>query len=303
MMKIAALYTCHNRKDKTLASLHSLFSSALVYNNSSEDKIELSVFLTDDGCTDGTAGAIRSSFPNNNIHIIQGNGELYWAGGMRMAWNAAINSQIKWDYYLLLNDDTELKVECLNELFSTQSFCNNTYGRCGIISGITCSKDNPGQITYGGDVLTNRLTGKSKRLNISGKPQMIDMTNANILLVPRNVIDEIGIFYERFRHGRADSDYALTARSHNIPVLITGEACGYCENDHCSMRELRDKIVAMELDKRKAFFSHPLHSAQDYLLLVRRHFPIKYPMAVIFRFVNIYFPKLYYAITLRRLNK
>ena len=302
MMNIAALYTCHNRKEKTLASLRSLFSSTLVYNDSSKDKIELSVFLTDDGCTDDTAGAIRSSFPNNDIHIIQGNGELYWAGGMRVAWNAAIHSQIEWDYYLLLNDDTELKDECLIELFSAQSFCKSSYGRCGIISGITCSKDNPQLVTYGGDVLTNRLTGKSRRLNISGKPQMIDMTNANILLVPQTVVEEIGIFYERFQHGRADSDYALTARRHNIPVLITGDVCGYCENDHGNLRELRDKIIAMELDKRKAFFAHPLHSAQDYMLLVRCHFPVKYPMTVIFRFVNIYFPRLYYTITLRRLD-
>ena len=46
MNKIAAILTCHNRKEKTLACLHSLFSIIST----------IDVFLVDDGSTDGTSG-------------------------------------------------------------------------------------------------------------------------------------------------------------------------------------------------------------------------------------------------------
>lgn len=48
---------------------------------------------------------------------------------------------------------------------------------------------------------------------------MVDLTNANILLVPKVVVDKIGIFYEGYKHGRANNDYSLLARRKGIPVL------------------------------------------------------------------------------------
>lgn len=53
-MKIAVLLTCFNRKEKTLACLAGLYESQKVYNERNSTPIEMEVFLTDDGCTDGT---------------------------------------------------------------------------------------------------------------------------------------------------------------------------------------------------------------------------------------------------------
>ena len=61
MINIAVLLTCHNRKDKTLSCLSSLFAATERYNLSKEEgkNVGLDIFITDDGCTDGTADAIR----------------------------------------------------------------------------------------------------------------------------------------------------------------------------------------------------------------------------------------------------
>ena len=91
--KIAVILTCYNRKAKTLACLDRLFHAQEVQGD-----VELTVFLTDDGCTDGTADAVRTSFPEKDIHILQGNGQLYWAGGMRLAWKAAMELSGEWDF-------------------------------------------------------------------------------------------------------------------------------------------------------------------------------------------------------------
>ena len=54
-MKVAILITCYNRKAKTLRCLDSIQGTLGPWR----DKIDAKVFLTDDGCTDGTADAVR----------------------------------------------------------------------------------------------------------------------------------------------------------------------------------------------------------------------------------------------------
>ena len=54
---VAVLLTCFNRKEKTLASLVRLFEAKEAYNSN----LNLSIFLTDDGSTDGTGDAVSTS--------------------------------------------------------------------------------------------------------------------------------------------------------------------------------------------------------------------------------------------------
>lgn len=295
-MKIAVIITCFNRKDKTLACLKGLYESQKEFNDTSKERVEIEVFLTDDGCTDGTSNAIRNYFADYKINILSGSGNLFWAGGMRLAWKEALKRHDEWDYYLLLNDDTTIDAQCINELMSSEAYSINEYKKKAIVSGITCSEDNPSIITYGGDIIQNKITGKLVRLGRSSKPQIVDLTNANILLVPKEVVDKIGIFYEGFKHGRADNDYSMLARRKGIPVLITPNVCGICDNDHKDTIKVHNKIINMSQKERTAYFNHPLHSNSDYLLLIRRNMPLRYPVAWIFRMLNTYCPKIYYRI-------
>ena len=72
-MKIAVLLTCFNRKEKTLSCLAGLYESQRVYYERNSSPIELEVFLTDDGCTDGTAQAVKASFAGKSAD----RGQLY----------------------------------------------------------------------------------------------------------------------------------------------------------------------------------------------------------------------------------
>jgi len=296
-MKIAVLYTCYNRKAKTLASLESVFY-AVHYHNSHESQyyVEVEVYLTDDGCTDGTPEAIREKFADQPIHILKSCGNLFWAQGMCFAWNEALKRHSEWDYYLLMNDDTIANPLCFGELLKTHNYCANRYSKEGVYSGITCSPNDSHIITYGGDVILNKLTGKSRRFGRSDCPQMVDRTNANILLVPKSVVNKIGIFYGGFQHGRADNDYTMMARKKGIPVLITAEICGECHNDHERPEEIQKMIIGMTLAERKSYFNHPLHSTSDYLTMIRRNMPLRYPISWVFSMLQLYCPSVYYAI-------
>ena len=129
---------------------------------------------------------------------------------------------------------------------------------------------------------------------------MVDLTNANILLVPKAVVDRIGIFYEGYKHGRADNDYSMMARRKGIPVLITPGACGTCENDYGSKVDSRDKVINMSQKERTAYFNHPVRCNHDYLTFIRRNMPARYPLPWIFRMMLTYCPKLYFRINRAR---
>ena len=132
MPKIAVLLTCFNRKDKTIACLESLLYTVKNYNDFANEKNEISIFLTDDASTDGTAQAAMKVCQGEDIHIVQGNGYLFWAGGMRAAWNEALRHEQTWDFFLLLNDDTTLHANAMAELMDTHRYCIDRYGGGGI---------------------------------------------------------------------------------------------------------------------------------------------------------------------------
>lgn len=91
MRSIAVLLTVHNRKEKTLHCLQDLFTQEIPKG------FQIDVYLTDDGCTDGTPKAVKMQYPQ--VNIVEGNGNLFWNRGMYTAWETAV--KIK-DYDFIL---------------------------------------------------------------------------------------------------------------------------------------------------------------------------------------------------------
>ena len=295
-MKIAVLLTCHNRQEKTSQSLISLGKALMDYNRgrNSSSKLEIEVYLTDDGCTDETVPNAESIVNYAPLHILKGDGNLFWAGGMRFCWKEALKRNSEWDFYLLLNDDTVLYENAFSELMNTHNYNMGKTGIPGLYSGITCSKEEPKRLTYGGDVWVNKFMGKMKRLDKSEVPQRCDMTNANILLVPTEVVNKIGIFYEKYQHDNADSDYSNLANKKGVPVWVTANYCGECDDDHPDRKKQADIVCSMSLNERKRYFENPIHSSKDYLLYRSRVTPLRYPLVWVGRIMNLYLPRLYY---------
>jgi GT2 family glycosyltransferase len=276
--KIAILLTCHNRRDKTLACLTSLFHCIL------SDDYSFDVYLVDDGCTDGTTNAVQKMYPG--VHIISGNGQLFWAGGVRLAWNTALQKN-EYDLFLLINDDVVLEKSCLQKLFLARNYSKQECGRDGIIVGSTMdihSKD----ISYGGHrIINNGIRVKSSSIIPSDKPQMCHFANGNILLIHCDVVRQIGIFDKRFTHGIADYDYTLRAYEQSIPMWVAPGICGYCTDDHgkswkSSSFSLRERVVYMKDPKGLAY--------REYLYFVWKHFPLYFPYSFLMLWGKTLFP-------------
>lgn len=300
-INIAVIITCFNRKKKTVACLTHLFDACNSYNTAhTETPILLSIYLTDDGCTDGTADAVRSSCEGYDLHIIQGNGQCYWAGGMRLAWNEALKRKVTWDFYLLLNDDTMVFNNVFDQLFYAHDFALNNYQKPGIYSGITCDIKSTNIITYGGEKITGKFQADSLMVEPHETPIEVDKANANIMLVSKEIVNDIGIFHDGYVHGCADYDYSLQAKKHKYPVLVTAQVCGACEFDHLSGTEEIQKLNAMTFSQRIAYMKNPVHSDHDYLLCIKRNIPHKYFVSWFLRKIRIVSPNIYKDICLCR---
>jgi len=214
-IKIAVLITCHNRLKKTKQCLKALFSQRKTRN------VNLEVFLVDDGSVDGTTKYVANNYPS--IHLLKGDGNLYWGGGMFVAWENALKFNIKFNYFLWLNDDVELYKDAIFELLNSPNNKKNI--TVGSLRDPSTKKR-----SYGGAIFEKKLFRpfKYKVVDVNGKYQKIDTFNGNVVLISRYSYDKIGKFDKFFHHIAGDTDYSLRARKANIEIYLTKFHIGTC---------------------------------------------------------------------------
>lgn len=269
--KIAVLLTVFNRRETTLQGLRSL--CRLIAKDTVHS---YSVFMTDDGSTDGTADAVRKQFPQ--VHIIQGQ-NLYWSQGMNAAWKAAVRLD-NYDAFLWFNDDGELSSDALSLIFQPfDSLPRNT-----IVTG--AFRDTEGRPSYGGQ---NR---DEKWLVPNGMCQSVWLMNGNLTLIPREVYEKVGLIDSVFRHGSGDYDYGIRARRAGCDVVLSTDYVGIC-NRHDEDRHPWLN-PGLNLFRRLDFLTTPKYCPWPQTVLLYR---IKgfYPAAHFFveTFMSALFPNFY----------
>ena len=218
-MKVAVLITCHNRKDKTLACLEALFLNALPKNYSIE------VFLVDDGSNDGTEHSVRDKYPK--VNLIKGSGNLYWNGGMRVAFDIAMKKGF--EFYLWLNDDTILFPTALQSLLTTFDELQSK-GNV-IVVGSTRDKID-GQLTYGGMTCPSKWKPiKFELIAPQGVPVECETMNGNCVLIPNQSAHALGNLEPKFVHAMGDIDYGLRACYAGFSIWLIRGYAGTCSNN------------------------------------------------------------------------
>lgn len=61
--------------------------------------------LVDDGCTDDTVARVRSRMTSGRLIILSGNGQLWWAGALELAYRQLAPELTDRDAVLIINDD------------------------------------------------------------------------------------------------------------------------------------------------------------------------------------------------------
>ncbi|UKT62402.1 glycosyltransferase family 2 protein [Pedobacter mucosus] len=275
-MKIAVLLACFNRKEKTLSCLESVYTQDLPKN------VELTVYLTDDNSSDGTREAVAERYPK--VKVFKGSGSLFWAGGMRNSWTNALAAPT--DYFFLLNDDTILEKNAISRLLDHYKKPSSV---SSIAVGSTFDSENQ-VISYGGIKLYNQKKVHYHSVYSEVETIECDMSNANIMLVPTEIVQKIGILSDKYTHSIADLDYTLRANKAGFKVALVPGILGSCADDHgnnwkSSNSSLRERINYLKSPKGLAY--------KEYLGFIKTHFPSHVPEAFVKLWLKTLFPVLW----------
>ena len=220
--RIAVVIACHNRRDTTLRCLRSL-------HDQESANVAFDLFLLDDGSTDGTSMAVLEEFPQT--HILPGTGQLFWGGGMRVGMQAALGSQF--DFMLWLNDDVVLRPQAIiGMLKAYDDACQSSEHDMNVVVG--CMQDpDTGMISYSGFLNSSRWhpTRLHKVVPSRSEPKTCDTLNGNLVLLPRLVVDRIGIIDAAFPHQLGDIDYGYRVGRAGGKVFLAPGIAGHCASN------------------------------------------------------------------------
>ncbi len=274
---LAVIMACYNRREYTLSSLKNLKQQSII------DSLEMEVYLLDDGSTDGTSEAVTTEF--TNVHILKGDGTLFWNRGMHKSFSAAI--QKGFDYYLWLNDDSMLYKNALETLLDTRLRLKEQ-GHEHAIVGSAMQHPDSGKFTYGG--IKKRSRGKfgpitSERIAPGDVPIECDALNGNCVLIPACVVEKVGNLDPIYLHVAGDHDYGFRAKQQGCTVWLAPGYIGTCEDNTVDGTWQDDNLSIRERIRHlHSPFGFRFYERATYL---RRHHGLWWPAQLIWPYIKI----------------
>lgn len=268
-MQIAVLITCYNRVNSTLKALDHLFACAMPVG------VCLDVYLVDDASPDGTGLLVKQKYPR--VRVVQGTGELYWCGGMRLAWEVATKNN-EYDAFIWLNDDTFLYTNWAQILLSAVEAMDSK----SILIGALCDPTTK-RATYG-------FTGSPPRAP-DGTLSPIrekETINGNFVYISRSVWLTVGSLRPCFTHGMGDTDYGYRAQKKGINIWLTPRYIGECSaNSDQNCMDIQIPIL-----KRLRLLHSPKGCPPwQYMRLAQVAHPCAWPLYVANLYWRTFFPR------------
>jgi GT2 family glycosyltransferase len=206
--KVDIILVNWNRADLTIECLRSLKAI---------DNPDHELIIVDNASTDGSAGVLKSSFPDARLFVNDRN--LGFAGGNNVGVRYAVDNNA--DYVLLLNNDTEVDPRFLSELVAA----TEADPKIGIAGSKIYYFSEPRRLWYAGgsvDLWTGDTHHIGENELDSGQYDVAkdtDYVSGCAMLIKRRVLEEIGLLDERMFLYYEDSDYCTRARRHGYRVV------------------------------------------------------------------------------------
>lgn len=213
---VAIVLLTWNGKDDILHCLSTL--SRIQYAN-------WSATVIDNGSEDGTAEAVRTAYPEQRLLRIEPN--VGFCGGNNYAIRDALARGA--DYVLLLNNDTELHADLLDELVRVAV----SDPRIGAVGAKNIRMDDHrvvwgayGEVRYDRDLV--RLVGSRQPDGPAYTcVKDVDWVIGNGVMMSRAALEAIGGFDEHFYGYHEDVDWCERARKAGFRIVYNGHAIIY----------------------------------------------------------------------------
>ena len=211
---------------------------------------DIKIVVVDDGSTDNTADAIRERFPE--VNLIQGDGNLYWTGAMRVGVGAVLQACSDDDYVLVVNDDLVFDDDFVESLIAASRRHPNA-----LIHASNSFLDNKDVVDFGGRRI-NWWTAKGRWINRGrlrsdfppGYCEPSDVLWGRGMLVPVRIIKQIGNYDPRYQQS-GDPEFSRRAAKAGFELLVAYSVVAYKYPENKPNINERNEYALVEL---KDFF-------------------------------------------------
>lgn len=190
------------------------------------DYEEYQVFLIDNGSLDNSVETIKSEINSLKINYIQLKFNYGFTGGNNIGIEIAIK-QYDPDYFLLLNNDTIIEKNIINQL--VKPFKNESH--IGIVvPKIFFYGDRSKYIYFAGGYI-NLISGLGEHYNwmkldnpSTEIPKMVSFANGCSMLIKKEVIESVGFLDDNFFANIEDVDYSYRVTQAKFKIFYNPQA-------------------------------------------------------------------------------
>ncbi len=204
-MKVVCVFTCFNRKDVTKKAIEKL----------KKNKCKVDFVIVDDNSKDGTFEMIES-MNDNHIKLLRGDGNLYYAGGMRMGLQYLLGSNEQYDYLLLTNDDADFFEGIIDKMINYSQKKDNA-----VVVGSMVDSNN--KTSYSGKKYKSKFSTKLYNIGPDQSDLECDTFSGNCVLIPYSAFIECGNYDPVYIHNFAEFDYGFNLRKHGYHIYVLNE--------------------------------------------------------------------------------
>lgn len=237
--EIVFLLTTFNRISLTLRCLSTIESQVPNFY----------AVVADDASQDFTPEYIREYFPS--VRVLSTGGNFFWAAGMKIAQDFALETFPGLKQIFLLNDDVVLNSDTVSRMLKlSQQFPDSV-----IVGSVVDPKTFI--VTYGGLNRKGRHPLAYQLIDITKKVTEVEVFHGNLTLIPKQVLLSVGGIDGSYQHAYADFDLALRLREKGVKAYLLPGIAGFCSPNllHISQRNIFDRIRFLFSPKGRPFKS------------------------------------------------
>ena len=185
------------------------------------------VIVIDDGSTDNSNEIIKNEYPDTTI--LQGNGNLWWAGALYEGIKYVLKKAQPTDHVLIVNNDLIFDNNYIINLVESSE------DNQGAVVGSLCKDQKTGAIINSGVKIDWRKL-KFDLIEIvddgDNLIRDIDVLSTRGTLIPVNIILDIGNFIpHKLRHYLSDYEYTIRMKKHGYTLLTSKKAIVFLNSE------------------------------------------------------------------------
>lgn len=209
---VSVIIPTHNRRKKLIRLINSVMRSRC-------PTCDIETIVIDDGSTDGTFEVVRKLFPR--IKILRSNVELLPSACR----NLGVKSS-NGNYIFLIDDDNVLDEKTISELINAFTKHENI----GLAGPISCYYTDSGKIFCAGGRLNPPIfspvhIGQGSSVDDFSDKRLIECDYVpNAFMIEKTVIDDVGLFDERFRIAWEEADFAMRIKKRGYKIVVSTAA-------------------------------------------------------------------------------